>query len=281
MFRVRKMEIEDFPFAVDIANTMNWNMGSSDFQFNMDLEPNGCFILLQDSDIVGLATCINYGQVGWFGNLIIDKAYREKGAGTLLVQHALAYLKNSGVVTVGLYAYPHLERFYSDLGFKLDSNFVVLKSQAVSSLPETGIRLRAIQSLDVSSIVGFDRFCFGTSRQKLLELILKKSSTRGYVAFEGTELIGYVAAKVFDETAEIGPLVCLRSRPKTATNLLKTVLLELKGFEAYLYLPAAESALLDVALKAGFREEFRLEKMVFGPNVAKSCIYLAESLERG
>ena len=48
-----------------------------------------------------------------------------------------------------------------------------------------------------------------------------------------------------------------------------------------MYLPAAETELLDVAFKAGFKEEFRLSRMFLGSVVAKNCVYIAESLERG
>ena len=67
MFHVEKMTPKDYMFAVELANTMNWNMTVEDFKFNSRLEPNGCFVLFDDSKRVGVATCISYGSVGWFG----------------------------------------------------------------------------------------------------------------------------------------------------------------------------------------------------------------------
>jgi hypothetical protein len=90
-----------------------------------------------------------------------------------------------------------------------------------------------------------------------------------------------VAAKVFEERREIGPLVCQKSQPLTAASLLSTILGDLQGAEAYLYLPASETALLQLAQQAGFRAQFRLARMILGPPVAVRCIYSAESLERG
>lgn len=54
MFQVRKMEPEDFPFALSLANTMNWNMTADDFAFNLQLEPNGCLLLVKDKEPLGL-----------------------------------------------------------------------------------------------------------------------------------------------------------------------------------------------------------------------------------
>jgi len=31
MFRVERMDVDDFSFAVQLANTMNWNMALEDF----------------------------------------------------------------------------------------------------------------------------------------------------------------------------------------------------------------------------------------------------------
>jgi GNAT superfamily N-acetyltransferase len=281
MFHVKKMEPKDFAFAVDLANTMRWNMAAQDFEFNAELEPNGCFILLDDSEPAGLATCISYGKVGWFGNLVVAEKNRKQGAGTQLVTHAVNYLKSTGSTTIGLYAYPHLVDFYGALGFKRDVDFVVLKADAVSASPEPSENVMAWIQNDASSIVDLDEDCFGASRKKLLERILRNPDNVGYVAIGESGLVGFVAAKVYEEEAEIGPLVCSKNRQDKAVNLLKAELHDLRGLEAYLYLPAAETQLLEVAYKGGFREEFRLARMFFGRVAAKNCIYLTESLERG
>jgi ribosomal protein S18 acetylase RimI-like enzyme len=279
MFRVEKMTPEDFPFAVDLANTMNWNMTTEDFVFNALLEPKGCFTLFDGAERVGLATCISYGRVGWFGNLIVKPAYRRKGAGTLLVKHAVNYLKSMGVETIGLYAYQHLRDFYGKLGFDRDSDFLVLKATAISSADEG--KLKKAKKQDIPALVDFDRQCFGASRPKLLEPILLDAGTLCFVSADGGEINGFVAAKVYGEVAEVGPLVCRRNRVDTAVTLLKTVLGKLGGLEVFMCVPVAETAITDVARRAGFREEFRVARMFLGSVVAENCVYVAESLERG
>ena len=106
------MSPSDFQFATDLANTMNWNMTVEDFEFNSSLEPEGCFVAFEDSERVGIATCINFGTVGWFGNLIVEEEFRRKGAGRLLVKHAANYLQSKGAKTIGLYAYQNDSKPY-------------------------------------------------------------------------------------------------------------------------------------------------------------------------
>jgi hypothetical protein len=63
--------------------------------------------------------------------------------------------------------------------------------------------------------------------------------------------------------------------------LLKTILSRLNGLAVSMCIPKKETALLNMLSKAGFREDFGVVRMFLGPAVAKKCIYMAESLERG
>ena len=90
MFHVEKMKTENVPFAVQLANTVNWNMTANDFMFMMKLEPQGCFVQFHDKERVGIATTISFEEAGWLGNFILKEDARGKGAGTYLLKHALA-----------------------------------------------------------------------------------------------------------------------------------------------------------------------------------------------
>jgi len=279
MFHVEKMQVDDFPFAVQLANTMNWNMAVEDFEFMMKLEPQGCFVLSCGSERSGICTSVSFGRVGWFGNLVVKGDYRREGVGSLLVKHAIDYLKNKGVETIGLYAYPHLIRFYESFGFEPDIDFLVLQGKAVF-LPTEGI-VRKAKKQDVPEVIDFDSQRFGVNRKKLLEPILLGTGNLCYISTENDGIAGYVAAKVYDTMAEVGPLICHANRVEAAVVLLKTILRRLNGLAVSMCIPKKETALLNMLSKAGFREDFCVARMFLGPAVAKNCIYIAESLERG
>jgi GNAT superfamily N-acetyltransferase len=280
MFHVEKMEVDDFPFAVQLANTMNWNMTPADFEFMMKLEPNGCFVLFHGQERSGIATSISFGKAGWFGNLVVKEKFRREGAGNLLTKRAVDYLKNEGVETTGLYAYPHLVKFYESFGFESDVEFLVLKGNAeVLFAAQEGVK--AAKRQDVSGIIGFDCGCFGADRQKLLEAILLNTGNLCYFSTENGEVTGYVAAKVYGKMAEVGPLMCHVNREEEAVLLLKAILSRLSGIEVFMYIPEKETMLLNVLYEAGFKEDFRVVRMFLGPAIAKNCICAAESLERG
>jgi ribosomal protein S18 acetylase RimI-like enzyme len=281
MFHVEEMEVDDFLFAVQLANTMNWNMAIKDFEFMAKLEPKGCFVLFHGSERVGIATSVSFGKVGWFGNLIVKEDYRKKGAGTFLVKHAIKYLKSTGVETTGLYAYPHLIGFYRNFGFRPDVDFLVFQGKAVSSVTEGTSQLREAKKQDIPALIDFDCQCFGAHRKKLLEPILLNTGNLCYISVDNHEIVGYCVAKVYDEMAEVGPLICRQNRVDIAVTLLKTILGKLRNLEVFTCVSTEETALLETLFKAGFRENFRVTRMFLGPAVAKNCTYIAESLERG
>jgi ribosomal protein S18 acetylase RimI-like enzyme len=281
MFRAETMRAEDFLFAVQLANTMDWNMASEDFEFMSKLEPQGCFVLFHGAERLGVATSVSFGQVGWFGNLIVKEKYRKKGAATFLVKHAIEYLKSTGVETIGLYAYPHLIEFYRNFGFKPDVDFLVFQGKALSPATIETVQLQEARKHEMPALMDFDGQCFGADRKKLLEPILLSRGNLCYVSTEDDAIIGYGAAKVYEDMAEVGPLVCHQNRVDVAVALLQTILGKLGNLDVFICVPTAVTALLELLSKAGLQENFRVARMFLGPAVAKNCTYIAESLERG
>jgi GNAT superfamily N-acetyltransferase len=273
------MSAEDFPFAVEATSQVGWNLSEGDFEFAMELEPDGCFILVDNSERIGIATTVNYGRIGWFGNLFVIKSHRKKGAGSLLVKHSIDYLRSRNVEIVGLYAYEERIPFYQRLGFTLDSEFTVLKGRG-SSL-SSDVNLREFKKADLQTILKLDSSCFGSSRKKLLEPILLDEGNLCYACAESRRIAGYLAVKVYGKMAEIGPLICEKQRGKVAVDLLKTALSKLQDFEVSMCVPKKEVAIVDMLMASGFKESFRVARMFLGHHATEECISLPESLERG
>jgi len=279
MLQVKPMRARDFPFATELANTMHWNMATEDFEFMTSLEPDGCFVALQNSRPIGLATSISFGKVGWFGNLVVKEKYRNKGVGSFLVKHAVNYLQSKEVNAIGLYAYPHLVEFYSGLGFERDEDFSVFHAESLSTL--TSEALSIVGTHQIAAVEAFDNCCFGGDRKRLLESIILEKGNLCYYVPEGDEIAGYAAATVYEKMAWVGPLICRKSDVDAAVLLLKGVLANLTGKSVYIVLPKKETDLAHLLLHVGFKEDFCVSRMFLGKVASKNCIYIAESLERG
>jgi GNAT superfamily N-acetyltransferase len=279
MFHVKTMSSEDFPFAVKLANSMDWNMAEEDFDFMLKLEPHGCFILHEDEEPVGVVTCVSYGRTGWFGNLVVKEEHRRKGAGIFLVKHVVDYLRTKQVETVGLYAYQHLIEFYENIGFKARGDFVVLSGKTLPSKAEE--TFKEANKDDVPALIEFASCCLGDDREKLLKTILLDKGNRCYFSAHNHQILGFVTAKVYEEMAEIGPLLCKRDRADIAATLLRTILRRLSNVKVYACVSAKEKLLLETLEATGLEEKFRVTRMFLGPIPAEKCFYVAESLERG
>jgi ribosomal protein S18 acetylase RimI-like enzyme len=280
MFRAEKMKPTDFQFAVDLANTLGWDMANVDFEYMLSLEPDGCFVLSQDEERVGMATCVGYGKIGWFGNLAVKPEFRRKGAGTFLVKHAVQYLRSNGVETIGLYAYQHLAGFYRKVGFQPLDDFVVLNGIARKTTSRRGAATK-VGTKDIPALIEIDANCMGWNRRKLFDSVFHEEGSLCYYSAANGEIRGFVMAKVYGEMAEIGPLMCGRDPERFDIGLIETMLAELEGLDVYAYAPANETEILDLLLQAGLREKFRVTRMFLGSVAAESCVYMPESLERG
>ncbi len=279
MFQVQTMSADDFAFAVHLTDTMSWRLTAEDFQWMTTLEPDGCFILWDDAERVGVATTIRFGPIGWLGNVIVREDQRGRGAGSRLVQHALEYLTSHGVQTTGLYAYQNRIPFYQRLGFAYDSEFLVLTGYADPPPEEGALRTATIQ--DDHAILELDHRCFGASRHKVLTPLLHEPENACYVSLHKEALRGFVVAKVYADMAEVGPLVCLRACPAVAIDLARAALTRVRGREVMVCLPAQEFILWRSLLQWGLQEAFRVARMFHGPPRRTECIHMAESLERG
>lgn len=278
LLTLKTLSSRDFPFAVQLTDTMDWNLVEEDFEFMTKLEPNGCFVLLDGSKRIGVATTISYDQIGWIGNVIVSETHRGRGAGTALVKHSINYLLDAGVKTIGLYSYLERVQFYRRLGFKAFSEFITLRGHGVSTNCKV---YEEISNQDIPEAIRLDSICFGATRKKLLEPLLLDSSNLSYKFEEKGKLRGFIVAKIYGYTAEIGPLVCKKGYTNIAIELIKCTLNALPNRKVSICIPKQESEICDALTNSGFVEDFSTVRMLFGVQIDQKCIYAAESLERG
>lgn len=273
------MSREDFEFAVEATAPLGWELTEADFAFMAELEPEGCFVLLEDSKKIGLATTISYGSLGWFGNLIVLESRRGKGAGSLLVNHSVKYLFDKGVKAVGLYAYVERIHFYERLGFKLDSEFTVLKGKGLDLALNSSVR--ASEKRDLRGILELDRRCFGADRRKLVEPIVSDGDNLCLVVERERSVVGYAVAKIYGHNGEVGPVVCQAGEEEARFDLLGSILIELSSYEVSMYVPASETNVIAHLEKLGLSGGFHVARMFLGQANLGKCMVMAESLERG
>lgn len=134
-------------FSTDITQALNnlllqlnpgsKNLNDEDVKEIIDAQSNRFFVAREpiNNKIVGMLTLIIYRipvwKKGWIEDLVVDKAYRNKGIATKLIRHAVENAKADGVLSLNFTSSPQREnanRLYRRLGFeKRDTNVYRIK----------------------------------------------------------------------------------------------------------------------------------------------------------
>lgn len=280
MLHIEKMTKNDFSFAVQIANTLNWNMTISDFEFMTTIEPSECFVLYNNFEKLGVVTCVIFDKIGWLGNFVLKQKFRYQGAGSFLLKNTLLSLKDKGVQTIGLFSYLNLIDFYERFGFKKDEEIITFQGQ-ISVFNKKIAEIREARNEAFSKILDFDSSCVGFNRSKSLNLLFSEESNVVYYSIQNDAIQGYVLIKIYNKLVEIGPLVVRSMDEFDGIDLLSKAFSRLSGYNILIYIPKRYKKIINFISRLGLKKETNLVRMFLGPPLNMDDIYLPESLERG
>jgi len=237
----------------------------------LELQPRGCLVAVESAKRIGLTTTSCYGrELGWIGNVVVDKGYRGKGIGSGLVRAAIRQLTRRRVRRIGLYSFPENQPMYERLGFETVGRFNLLSS--VRGPMETVDRNLEIP---FSQILGFDRRAFGADRSKLLRCLMRDFPRSWAWVHQGAELCGYAVVKEYQDSSEIGPSICEEADRGTTLALLRASESLTRKWPLEISIPESNATFLETARSAGFRvlrkglvmSFTKLEKASLGPRI--------------
>lgn len=123
---IRKLNIDDYD-ALYALWLQCEGMGLNDVDDSREgiarylaRNPDTCFAAEEDSVLIGAIMAGHDGRRGTIHHTAVHPAYRGKGAGRLLVEHALAALKSEGITKVNLVVFsrnPNGNAFWEKMGF--------------------------------------------------------------------------------------------------------------------------------------------------------------------
>src|SRR5438477_13073544 len=110
---LRMMEERDLPQTDYLRSLIGWNQTLSDWHRFLSLEPQGCFVAVLNSEVVGTVATTSYGrELAWIGMMLVHPDHRRKGIARRLMLRALEYLKGKEVQCIGLDATPAGQPLY-------------------------------------------------------------------------------------------------------------------------------------------------------------------------
>lgn len=203
---IRTIKPLDFNFIIGLAALENIKYSKKDLKRIIDFEPEGCFIALDGEQRLGIVTTITYGNVGWIGNLFVERSTRRRGTGTKLVKEALEYMQKKDVKIPKLYCFPNRVAFYRKLGFKTEINVQVMVGKGrKTSFSE----VNELSEDTLNEILPLDKKIFGADRSHLLHRLQQEFPKNCFSAYHKKKLVGYIMANGSEDEFELGPWVCL------------------------------------------------------------------------
>jgi GNAT superfamily N-acetyltransferase len=265
------MKTTDIHSVVRLTAEEHWGFGTRDLKRMMAVQPRGCLVATIDSRPIGLTTTIAYGKtLGWIGNVVVDGKQRGAGIGSRLVQSALTHLLHINVKSIGLYSYPENEAMYERLGFKTTDGFATLSMR--HSVESSAKRMG---ETPFHQIIRLDNRAFGADRSRLLRRLYREFPRLWTWITNTAGLSGYSLVKQYQDSSEIGPLVCERMNRERVGALLRSSITLTRKRPLEMSVPESNSTVTETALQLGFRAEreglvmsyARLKPAVIGPAI--------------
>lgn len=199
---IRNLDQSEMPQIIDRAAAEGWNPGLSDAAAFFEADRNGFFVGELNGLPVSFISAVNYNQqYGFVGLYIVQPAYRGKGYGIQIWNHALNYL---GAVVCGLDGVPAQVENYKRSGFEYAFRQMRLATKAIHD-PGLG-NIHILQPDDLEQIVAYDTRIFGTSRSAFIRSWLNMENAAVVYAANGGVIEGYAVIRKCGEGYKIGPL---------------------------------------------------------------------------
>lgn len=271
MLRIRTMRATDFRFIIRLTNEERWGFATRDLKRMMALEPRGCLVATLRGRPIGLTTTIAYGRdLGWIGNVVVNRNNRGTGIGSELVQAGINHLLRTHVSRIGLNSYPENEAMYRRLGFKITGRFVNL-----STAHGVGHSRHRNEKAPLRLILRLDHRAFGIDRGRLLRRLHREFPMSWTWTINNSSSSGYSLVKQYRDSSEIGPLICEALNQEDVTILLRSSMAVTRKWPLEMPVPEPNYVVMKAAESLGFRVErkgimmsyARLDPVALGPAV--------------
>ncbi len=278
-YTIRTMTREEFDGAVDMAAGEGWNPGLCDADPFYAADPNGLFVGVLASEIIGYVSATKYGDdYGFMGFYIVKPEYRDQGYGIQLAERGEQYLEGR---TVGIDGVIARQDDYATRGFRLAHQNFRYEGKGASGLT-IDEHIVELGRVDFSDVFVYDRLMFPAPRPEFLKLWIQPPKGKAVGFVEDGALKGYTVIRQCRVGYKIGPLFA--DTPGIAQKLFD-VARDYAGPEEPIFLDTPESNPEAVAMaeRHGMTKVFGTGRMYLGkaPELPHERIFGITSFELG
>ena len=221
---IRQMQFSDLDFAAECTSLEGWKSETREvFEGFLAYDPNGCFIIEENSKRIGLGVATNYGELGFLGEIIVIKEKRGQGHGSRLVKHTIQYLHNRGVKNILLDSVPTAVSLYERFGFQK-----ICRSLRFSGNVHNGSNscVRNMEDGDLKTVTKIDREVFRGDRGFFIERRLHMYPRLCKVFEFRKEIVGFIMGRPGRDMFWLGPWVMINEDIDHPEDLLRSFAME-------------------------------------------------------
>jgi len=204
------MITNDLNQAFGLSNSEGWNQTENDWKLLLENTLNVCIVAEFNNKVIGTATALNHSnKVAWIGMVLVDKSFRGRGVGKMLLTNIIGALKN--VDSIKLDATPAGLPLYQKLGFIDEYKIYRMINPSLQSFKKQAFNceLLNIDPENFSEVLKLDKRIFGTDRTYLLQALLSNYPGKAFLIKRNKKLDGYMFGRDGVRFNYIGPVFAL------------------------------------------------------------------------
>ena len=267
---LRLLRPADLGGAVELSRLANWNQTIEDWEMFLRLDPQGCFVIELDGQIVATTTLFCYeNRLAWIGMVLTRPDYRRRGFAKRLMQVALERASDLEIESIKLDATADGQPLYEKLGFKTEQVIERWFREGQSTIASAQPALRT-----VPPPLEMDYEAFGADRARLLQELASRNPPDSIAE-------AYNFSRNGARCRYLGP--CVARDRKSARTVIEHTLQTSPESSWYWDLLSTNQNAIDLAAEFGFAPQRRLERMVLGDSIVKNdqMVYAIAGFELG
>jgi GNAT superfamily N-acetyltransferase len=196
----------DIGDAQALVAEAGWNQTPADWRIFLELG-RALGARAHDGTLVGTAATLPYaGGFGWISMVLVTKAWRRRGIGTMLLNRCAEMLRESSLIPM-LDSTPAGREVYRHLGFRDLWPITRWRRAAAVDSGTDATNVRLLEDRDLDQVVTLDTGTIGCGRDNLLQRLRERSREFACVAETDTRVRGFLFGRNGRVATHFGPIV--------------------------------------------------------------------------
>ena len=278
----QNLDFEGLKILLKWAEKEGWNPGTYDADVYWATDSEGYYGYYYKGDLIAGGSIVSYNkEFGFMGFFIVKPEYRSCGIGRKLWyqrRDALLLRLNKGA-SIGMDGVVSMQPFYQKGGFEIAFRDIRYEKKGVPFRIDGNIH--PIEEDDISSILAYDKQCFGFSRPQFMVPWLKLPGNKTFKYVENDQVKGFSIVRKANTGYKICPLFA--DNENIAEELYKACLNSVIGEPLYIDIPTINQGSLNLIKEYKVKYIFECARMYYGkfPNIEIDKVYGVTTFELG